>query len=43
VLAECRQRMSAGDSRLDPSLAADALVTRWRLWIPNGWKPIHDQ
>ena len=43
VLAQCRKRLSAGDSRLDPALGADVLVTRWRLWIPNGWKLGHDQ
>lgn len=37
MIAQCRQRMSKGDSRLDPSLPADMLVTRWRLWIPQSW------
>lgn len=38
-LAACRERMSAGDSQLDPSLPAEVLVSRWRLWMPEHWKP----
>ncbi len=38
ALAACRERMSTGDSRLDPSLPAEVLVSRWRLWMPEHWK-----
>lgn len=33
----CRSRVSAGNAKLDPSLPADRLVTKWRLWIPENW------
>jgi predicted transcriptional regulator of viral defense system len=33
----CRKKITAGNTKLDPQLAADKLVTRWKLWIPNSW------
>lgn len=33
----CRARMTQGNARLDPALKCDRLVTRWRLWVPEGW------
>jgi predicted transcriptional regulator of viral defense system len=33
----CRTRMSKGNAKLDPSLKARRLSTRWRLWIPENW------
>ncbi len=33
----CRERMTAGNAKLDPKLGADRLITRWRLWVPLGW------
>lgn len=38
ILKECRQKMTQGNAKLDPDLAADHLVTAWRLWIPKGWR-----
>jgi len=35
---ECRQRLTKGNAKLDPSLGCDRLVTRWRLWVPRYWK-----
>jgi hypothetical protein len=29
--------MSTGKAKLDPSLKAKRLSTRWRLWIPENW------
>ena len=34
---KCRAKLTTGNSKLDPKLAADKLVTRWRLWVPEGW------
>lgn len=34
----CRQRLTKGNARLDPSLNCDRLATRWRLWVPGFWK-----
>lgn len=33
----CRSQMSTGNAKLDPSLKAKRLSTRWRLWIPEYW------
>ena len=37
VIDVCRERMTTGNAKLDPALASDKLVTRWRLWVPEGW------
>lgn len=37
ALDECRARLTKGNVRLDPSLTADRLITRWRLWVPESW------
>jgi len=33
----CRSRLTQGNAKLDPSLTADRLLTRWRLWVPEAW------
>jgi predicted transcriptional regulator of viral defense system len=38
ALEACRARLTAGNARLDPALAADSLVKRWRLWVPKSWR-----
>jgi len=37
TIEACRTRITKGNSKLDSSLPADRLVTRWRLWVPEGW------
>lgn len=37
LIAACRQRLTTGNSRLDPAVASPRLVKRWRLWIPFSW------
>lgn len=37
ALNECRSQLTKGNVRLDPSLKADKLITRWRLWVPESW------
>jgi predicted transcriptional regulator of viral defense system len=37
IIEKCRARISAGNTKLDPSLPAKRLVTRWRLWVPDNW------
>ncbi len=32
-----RNKLTVGNTRLDPQLSADKLITRWRLWIPESW------
>lgn len=37
-LAEsCRDRLTAGNSKLDPALDSKRLISRWRLLIPQSW------
>lgn len=36
----CKKKLSKGNSKLDPTLDADYLVTRWKLWIPKSWKEV---
>ena len=37
AIARCRAGMTTGNAKLDPQLAADKLITRWRLWVPSQW------
>lgn len=36
-ISECKARLSAGNAKLDPTLPAEKLITRWRLWVPRTW------
>ena len=36
AIAQCREHMSSGYSKLDPALPSERLATRWNLWIPEG-------
>lgn len=38
VLEACQERLTSGNAKLDPALAAAHLVTRWRLWVPSRWQ-----
>jgi predicted transcriptional regulator of viral defense system len=38
AIERCRGRLTQGYAKLDPSLRADQLVTKWRLWIAANWK-----
>lgn len=38
LIKSCRLSMSTGYSKLDPSLSAKKLETRWRLWLPGNWE-----
>ncbi len=33
----CQTKLTKGNSKLDPKLPADKLVTRWRLLVPKNW------
>ena len=37
IIDSCRAKMTKGNACLDPALASDKLVTRWRLWVPESW------
>jgi len=34
---EARTHLTKGHAKLDPALACDRLVTRWRVWVPQSW------
>jgi predicted transcriptional regulator of viral defense system len=38
AIETCRSRLSKGKAKLDPSLPAKRLSTKWQLWIPENWK-----
>jgi predicted transcriptional regulator of viral defense system len=33
----CKQYLTKGNAKLDPSLDSRKLITRWRLWVPSNW------
>src|SRR5713226_821987 len=37
LIEACRARVTKGNAKLDVSLPADKLVSRWRLWVPANW------
>lgn len=39
LVAECAQRLTTGNAKLDPALDCSRLITRWRLWVPQSWTP----
>ena len=38
LIVICQNRISMGNSKLDPSIENNKLTKRWRLWMPAGWK-----
>jgi len=38
AIALCRARLTQGNAKLDPSIAARKLATKWKLWIPENWR-----
>jgi predicted transcriptional regulator of viral defense system len=36
-ISVCKKEITKGNAKLDPSLPADKLITRWRLWVPKNW------
>ena len=37
AITQCAERLTKGNTRLDPKLPAERLVTRWRLWVSESW------
>ncbi len=33
----CKMLMTTGNIKLDPQLCGKKLITRWGLWVPEGW------
>lgn len=38
TIERCLHNLTMGNSRIDPKMPAEALVGRWRLWVPRDWK-----
>lgn len=38
AIEQCRLHLTMGNARIDPQMPAEALVMRWRLWVPRNWK-----
>ncbi len=38
AIERCQRHLTMGNARIDPKLPAEALVVRWRLWVPRDWK-----
>jgi len=38
AMAACHSRLTQGNAKLDPSIPASRLITKWKLWIPENWK-----
>jgi predicted transcriptional regulator of viral defense system len=38
AIEECLRHLPAGNSKLDPDLPKDALITKWKLWVPASWQ-----
>jgi len=38
IMDQCRLRLTTGNTKLDPKLSNEKLITRWRLWVPENWK-----
>ena len=41
AIESCRSKLTKGNSKLDPKLAGDKLITRWKLWVPKNWVEEH--
>lgn len=39
LIHSCKERLTAGYSKLDPALPSDQLVTAWRVWVPASEAP----
>jgi hypothetical protein len=38
AIERCLRHLTMGNARIDPKMPAEALVARWRLWVPRDWK-----
>lgn len=38
AIEQCQRHLTMGNARIDPKMPAEALVLRWRLWVPHAWK-----
>ena len=38
AVEECLRHLPEGNSKLDPDLPKDGLITKWKLWVPASWQ-----
>jgi predicted transcriptional regulator of viral defense system len=38
AIEQCQRHLTMGNAHIDPKMPAEALVARWRLWVPRDWK-----
>lgn len=38
LLKEFKEKITAGNAKLDVDLDCSKLITKWRLWVPENWK-----
>ncbi len=38
LIKACQAGLTTGNTKLDPTLNCNKLVTKWRLWVPENWK-----
>jgi predicted transcriptional regulator of viral defense system len=38
AIEHCRNHLSMGNAHIDPGLPGEALISRWRLWVPSEWR-----
>lgn len=41
IIALCKIFETAGNIKIDSAVSADKLVTRWGLWVPEGWGSVY--
>ncbi|MBW2147998.1 MAG: type IV toxin-antitoxin system AbiEi family antitoxin domain-containing protein [Deltaproteobacteria bacterium] len=41
AIEACKSNFTKGNSKLDPKLNGEKLITRWKLWVPKNWKEEH--
>ncbi|MFZ2055446.1 MAG: type IV toxin-antitoxin system AbiEi family antitoxin domain-containing protein [Candidatus Aminicenantales bacterium] len=38
TMEACLSRLTQGNAKLDPSIPAGRLITKWKLWVPDNWR-----
>jgi predicted transcriptional regulator of viral defense system len=38
AIERCRKNLTMGNALIDSKMPSDALIGRWRLWVPRDWK-----
>ena len=38
AIERCRKNLTMGNALIDSKMPADALIGRWRLWVPRDWR-----